>query len=154
MGMVICLFLLGLGLGCMMSIVMVVAQNSAKPNEMGMTTSSVNLMRSIGATSGTAVFSMLITQRISSELATNLSPEVYNNIPHDMGVLNYLSQILQQYGKDAYDGVLTSFANSVDFAFLIAGIIMLLLVFVGLFIKAKKNREIELTLEEDKLLEK
>jgi hypothetical protein len=83
-----------------------------------------------------------------------LSPEVYNNIPHDMGVLNYLSQILQQYGKDAYDGVLTSFANSVDFAFLIGGMIMLLLVFVGLFIKAKKNREIELTLEEDKLLEK
>lgn len=154
MEMVVCLFLLGLGLGCMMSIVMVIAQNCAKPNEMGMTTSSVNLMRSIGATSGTAVFSMLITQRISSELATNLSPEVYNNIPHDMGVLNYLSQILQQYGKDAYDGVLTAFANSVDFAFLIGGIIMLLLVFVGLFINAKKNREIELTPEEDELLEK
>lgn len=50
------LFLLGLGLGCMMSTIMVGVQNSAKQSEMGMTTSAVNLIRSVGSTVGTAVF--------------------------------------------------------------------------------------------------
>ncbi len=139
--MVLCLFLLGAGLGCMMSIVMVAAQNCAKPNEMGMTTSSVNLMRSIGSTSGTAIFSMLITQRISSELQSNLPADVYSQIPHDTGVLNELYSILVKFGQSAYDGVLTAFANSVDFAFLCGAIIMLVLVFVGLFIKPKNEYE-------------
>ncbi len=146
--MVVCLFLLGLGLGCMMSIVMVAAQNCAKPNEMGMTTSSVNLMRSIGSTSGTAIFSMLITQKISSELQSNLPADVYSQIPHDTGVLNELYRILVEFGQGAYDGVITAFANSVDFAFLCGGMIMLGLVFVGLFIKPKKECKENVILEE------
>ncbi len=149
MEMVWCLFLLGVGLGCMMSVVMIVTQNAAKPNEMGMTTSSVNLMRSIGATSGTAIFSMLISQRIASELATNLSPDIYNNYPHDIGILNYLPQIFMNYGQAGYDQVMTSFANSVDFAFLIGGIIMLSLVAVGFLIRAKKKEEIGKVLLEE-----
>ncbi len=138
-----CLFGLGLGLGCMMSVVMVAAQNCAKPNEMGMTTSSVNLMRSIGTTSGTALFSMLITQKIASELQSNLDPEVYANIPHNLDVLNAseLQYIFYTYGQEAYDGVMSAFANSVDFSFFWGGCIMLVLIVIGLFIKAKhKNK--------------
>lgn len=146
--MVVCLFILGLGLGCMMSIVMVATQNCAKPNEMGMTTSSVNLMRSIGSTSGTAIFSMLIAQKMSSELQSNLPADVYSQIPHDTGVLNELYRILAEFGQSAYDGVLTAFANSVDFAFLCGGIIMLALVFVGLYIKPKKECKENVILEE------
>ena len=61
-------FVLGLGLGCMMSVVMSAVQNSSKPSEMGMTTSSVNLIRSIGTTMGTAIFTMIINGRITGEL--------------------------------------------------------------------------------------
>lgn len=148
--MVVCLFVLGLGLGCMMSVVMVATQNSAKSNEMGMTTSSVNLMRSIGATSGTAIFAMLIGQRMSDELAANV-PYMYDQIPHDTGILNedWFSWIYMNFGQDGIDGVLTSFANSVDFAFLSGGIIMFLLVFVGLFIRSKfKSKEIDLEIKD------
>ncbi len=35
----LCLFVLGIGLGCMMAVVMVGVQNSASESEMGMTTS-------------------------------------------------------------------------------------------------------------------
>ncbi|MDR1691030.1 MAG: DHA2 family efflux MFS transporter permease subunit, partial [Candidatus Methanoplasma sp.] len=93
MEMVFCLFILGLGLGCMMSVVMVATQNSARPGEMGMTTSSVNLMRSIGATAGTAIFAMVIAQRISSELFANVPAEMYDKIPHDTGVLDEKSLV-------------------------------------------------------------
>lgn len=126
----------------MMSVVMVAAQNSSRVGEMGMTTSSVNLMRSIGATAGTAIFSMLITQRISSELMTNSPPGMYDTIPHGTGVLDVLSTIKDSFGQVGYDAILTSFANSVNFAFLIGGIIMFLLVFVGLFIRSG-NRKIK-----------
>ncbi len=152
--MVFCLFLLGLGLGCMMSIVMVASQNCAKPNEMGMTTSSINLMRSIGSTSGTAIFSMLITQKISSELQSNVSTDVYSQIPHDTGVLNELYYILVNFGQNAYDGVITAFANSVDFAFLCGGIMMFLLVIVGLFIRPKDEcKEMAISDEIERLVE-
>lgn len=141
MDMAFCLFILGLGLGCMMSVVMVAAQNSSRVGEMGMTTSSVNLMRSIGATAGTAIFSMLITQRISSELLTNV-PDIYDQIPHGTGVLDQIPWIFVNYGQSAVDGVLTAFANSIDFAFLIGGVIMFLLVFVGLFIRSKNRNAV------------
>ena len=39
----ICLFVFGIGLGCMMSVIMVAVQNSSEPSEMGMTTSAVNV---------------------------------------------------------------------------------------------------------------
>ena len=68
-------FVLGLGLGCMMSVVMSAVQNSSKPTEMGMTTSSVNLIRSIGTTMGTAIFTMIINGRLTGELQNSL-PDV------------------------------------------------------------------------------
>lgn len=139
-----CLFVLGFGLGCMMSVVMVAVQNIADPKEMGMTTSSVNLMRSIGATIGTAVFSMLVTQRISTELMENCPPDMYDNIPHDSGVLDHLVEIFAKYGQEGYDAVMKSFVGSVDFAFLVGGIIMLILIVVGLFIRAE-HKHVDVT---------
>ena len=49
-------FLFGLGLGCVQSVVMSAVQNNSDPREVGMTTSSVSLVRSIGSTTGTAIF--------------------------------------------------------------------------------------------------
>ncbi len=139
-----CLFILGLGLGCMMSVVMVAVQNVADPHEMGMTTSAVNLMRSIGSTIGTAVFAMFVGQRISSELAVNASA-IYDLIPHNVGVLDakWMQWIGFNYPAEL-PHVLTSFANSVDFAFLLGGCIMVVLLFVGFLIK-NQRRSVDIT---------
>lgn len=143
MSMAVCLFFLGVGLGCLMSVVMVAAQNVAKPNQMGMTTSSVNLMRSIGCTVGTAIFAMLIAQRLNEELAANVSAALYDIMPHDTGALNPEWLIQDPVG------ILTSFANSVDFAFLAGGLIILILVIVGLFIKAERSKPINVDITPD-----
>jgi MFS family permease len=124
------IFLLGMGLGCVMSILMVAVQNSAKPDEMGMTTSSVNLFRSIGGTVATAVFAFLINLRLDDELKSNLSSEVYDTIPHDTNVLAYISS-MPQYASE----ILGAFASSIDFAFLIGGVILLLIVLIAPFMK-------------------
>lgn len=129
-------FLFGLGLGCFMSVIMTAVQNSSRPKEMGMTTSSVNLVRSIGATMGTAIFSMIITSALSLHLEGALPAEVFDVVPHDTGVLDIVSAI--QNGVPGYEAVapyvtdiIGSFADSVDTAFLAAGILLLLLTFLG-----------------------
>jgi EmrB/QacA subfamily drug resistance transporter len=135
-------FLLGIGLGCVMSVLMVAVQNSAKPDEMGMTTSGVNLFRAIGSTVATAVFASLINLRISSGLQSSLSAEVYNILPHNTNVLAYITVMPEYSGQ-----ILTAFADSVDFAFLVGGAILLLIIFVAPFIKGYSvNQEQEETL--------
>ncbi|MGN0098624.1 MAG: MDR family MFS transporter [Candidatus Methanomethylophilaceae archaeon] len=128
---IICQFVMGIGLGCMTSVVNTAVQNSSAPKEMGMTTSAVNLLRSIGTTVGTAIFSMLINSKLSSELY-DLVPEIYDLIPHDTGVLEAITQF-PMYAHD----ILLAFANSVDFAFLAGGVIILLSAIIGLVFKAK-----------------
>ena len=125
------IFVLGLGLGCMMAVVMAAVQNSSRPSEMGMTTSAVNLFRSIGFTMGTAIFAMLINSRLGTELLEAV-PEIYDLIPHTTDVLN--GGVMSQFPMQI-PGILTAFSNSVDFAFLAGGVIMLLLVLVGIFFK-------------------
>lgn len=135
-------FILGLGLGCMMSVVMSAVQNSSKPTEMGMTTSSVNLIRSIGTTMGTAIFTMIINGRISGELMNfvpnDLPQWVFDAIPHDTGVIGALAVP----GMEIYaPQIMTAFSNSVDFSFLAGGCIILLLVIIGIIFKAQKPEE-------------
>jgi len=133
------LFLTGIGLGCVMSIVMIAAQNSAKKNEMGMTTSSVNLFRSIGSTVAVGIFTTLINGKIASELLV-LPPEVYKEIPHSTGVLDYI-MYFPQYAHD----IINAYGNSVTFAFMIGGFIMLTVLAVAIFMKGKPPEEIEIT---------
>ncbi len=132
-------FILGFGLGCMMAIIMTAVQNSSKPSEMGMTTSAVNLIRSIGTTMGTAIFAMVINSKLSGELESLVSPGLFEIIPHDTGVLNLFSpdnplfmMVLPEAGN-----ILTAFANSVSFSFLAGGTIILLLVVIGAIYKVQ-----------------
>ncbi len=133
------IFVLGLGLGCMMSVVMTAVQNSSKPSEMGMTTSSVNLLRSIGCTMGTAIFSLVINSKLYGELQDNVSPNVFQQILDanggviNTGILNHIEQFYADLG-----GIMTAFANSVDFSFIAGGVIILLLVIIGVIFKAQK----------------
>lgn len=133
------IFVLGLGLGCMMAVVMAAVQNSSRPSEMGMTTSAVNLLKSIGFTMGTAIFAMLINSRLDTELLEAV-PEIYDLIPHTTDVLN--GGVMSQFPMQI-PGILTAFSNSVDFAFLAGGVIMLLLILVGIFFKGEMPPEEE-----------
>ena len=137
------LFVTGLGLGCVMSVVMIAAQNSAKKNEMGMTTSSVNLFRSIGSTVAVGIFTTIINSKIAQELSSALPPEIYNDVPHTIGILDYLMQppIFPTFTYDVID----AYGSSVTFAFMIGAIIVLLVFGVAIFMKGKPPAEIEIT---------
>lgn len=138
-------FILGLGLGCLSSVLLTAVQNSSKTSEMGMTTSAVNLFRSIGSTMGTAIFAMIIASAIAGELSDLLPAAIFDLVPHDTGVLDIVAAV--QAGTPGYEmyapyvgDMLTAFANSVDLAFLIGGVLLLLLVIVGLVFKVPVTR--------------
>ena len=137
------LFITGVGLGCVMSVVMIAAQNSAKRNEMGMTTSSVNLFRSIGSTVAVGIFTTLINGKIAVELQV-LPPEIYDIIPHTIGVLDYI----KVYPTHALD-IINAYGNSVTYAFLIAAVIVLLVLVVAIFVKGKPPEIIEMSEDKD-----
>jgi EmrB/QacA subfamily drug resistance transporter len=130
------IFILGLGLGCVMSVLMVVVQNNAKQEEMGMTTSGVNLFRAIGGTVATAVFAFLINMHLDGALRSNLAADAYNALPHNTDVLAFIT-VMPQYA----DQILTSFATSMGFAFLVGGAIALLIALVAPFMNARADDE-------------
>lgn len=145
----ICLFIFGIGLGCMISVIMVAVQNSSEPSEMGMTTSAVNVIRSIGTTVGAAIFAVLIGNKLGDELRANVSDTVYGLVQHNTGVLDDLMGAIGRVQSGVGDltdlaiaseanNILLSFANSVDFAFLCGALMILVLVIIGVFFKAKR----------------
>ena len=138
----VALFIFGLGLGCIMSVITTAVQNSSRDDEMGMTTSSVNLIRNIGSTTGTAIFAMIINNSINSKLLEYvpdpLLPEIYDMIPHDTSLI-----VLKRLpGMEMYTPMIMEIlTESVDLAFVVAGVILVLLVPLGLIYSAKVVRD-------------
>jgi len=128
------LFITGIGMGCVMSVVMIAAQNSAKKEEMGMTTSSVNLFRSIGSTVAVGIFTTIINGKIATELMPPTLPqEIYDILPHSTDILNYLTSF-----PDYATAILGAYGESVTYSFLIAGILTLFAVVGAVMMKVNK----------------
>lgn len=63
---------LGLGMGSMMQTLMTVSQNSVDLSEMGVASSTVTFVRSIGGSFGTAIMGAVMTSRMTSALTDQL----------------------------------------------------------------------------------
>ena len=126
------LLITGLGMGCVMSVIMIAVQNGASRGEMGMVTSSVNLFRSIGSTVAVGVFTTIINGRIATELWNVLPQAIYDVVPHTIGVLEAIAYF-PAYAND----IIFAYGESITFAFLIGGIIILFVLLLAVFIKGR-----------------
>ncbi|PZT68905.1 MFS transporter [Streptomyces sp. SW4] len=59
----------GLGMGCLMQITMLVAQNSVDPADMGVASSSTTLFRTLGASFGVAIMGAVFNHRVQDVMA-------------------------------------------------------------------------------------
>jgi EmrB/QacA subfamily drug resistance transporter len=83
------LLLVGLGVGMVMQVMVLVAQNGAEHRDLGAATSAVTFLRQIGASTGVAVIGALITSRFAAALppgtdvriAATLDPERLAHLP-------------------------------------------------------------------------
>src|ERR1019366_6368329 len=66
------MFVLGLGLGLVMQVVVLAGQNAVEYRDLGVATSGATLFRSIGGSVGTAVLGSIFSNRLSAELSSSL----------------------------------------------------------------------------------
>ncbi|MFG3661366.1 MDR family MFS transporter [Streptomyces sp. NPDC047706] len=59
----------GLGMGCLMQITMLIAQNSVDMKDMGVASSSTTLFRTLGSSFGVAIMGALFNHRVQDEMA-------------------------------------------------------------------------------------
>jgi hypothetical protein len=64
------MFVLGLGLGCVMQVLVLAVQNAVDYKDLGVATSGATLFRSMGGTVGTAVLGSIFNNRLRSELTS------------------------------------------------------------------------------------
>ena len=67
------MFVLGLGLGMVMQVLVLAVQNAVDYEDLGVATSGATLFRSIGGSVGTAILGSIFSARLKSNLAVNLS---------------------------------------------------------------------------------
>jgi EmrB/QacA subfamily drug resistance transporter len=66
------MFVLGLGLGSVMQVLVMAVQNAVDYSDLGVATSGATLFRSIGGSVGTAVLGSIFNNRLTSELASKV----------------------------------------------------------------------------------
>jgi EmrB/QacA subfamily drug resistance transporter len=75
---VVCMVVIGLGMGQMFQTYVVATQNAVQRSELGIATASIQFFRTIGATFGTAMFGSLLTWRLTTELAARLGGSAHD----------------------------------------------------------------------------
>lgn len=68
----LCMAVLGAGLGCLLQIVMLVSQNSVQPQDIGVASAGVTLVRMLGSSVGVAVMGNLLNGRVQEVMAARL----------------------------------------------------------------------------------
>ena len=127
-------FVLGVGLGLVMQVVVVVVQNAVTYDDLGVATSSATFFRSIGGAFGTAVFGAVFASRLASNLAERaehlqLPPGVK---PSD---LEADPRALDRLPPRDQAGFLEAYADAIDVVFLTAVPVALVGLVLAIFLK-------------------
>jgi EmrB/QacA subfamily drug resistance transporter len=88
------MLIVGVGIGLVMQVLVLVVQNDARPENIGVATSTATFFRSVGGSFGVAIFGTIFASRLADELAqlpqrvtarlgggVHLSPEQANRLP-------------------------------------------------------------------------
>ena len=98
----VAMFVMGLGLGLVMQVLVLAVQNAVDYAELGVATSGATLFRSMGGSLGTAVLGAIFTNRLADELAGSPAAQVGSG-SIDPSALQRLPAAL----RDTYTGAFT-----------------------------------------------
>ena len=77
---IVAMFVMGLGLGLVMQVLVLAVQNAVDYAELGVATSGATLFRSMGGSLGTAVLGAIFTNRLADELAGTPAAQVGSGV--------------------------------------------------------------------------
>jgi EmrB/QacA subfamily drug resistance transporter len=126
----------GVGLGLVMQVLVLAVQNDARPQDIGVATSSATFFRSMGGAFGVALFGTIFATRLSDQLA-GLPPRVTAHL--GSGVQLNPTQI-DQLPPRIHDAVLHAFSHSLSGVFLFGMALSLVPFALSWFLKEKPLR--------------
>ena len=124
------MFVLGIGIGNVMQVLILAVQNSVNPREVGVATSGSTFFRSIGGTFGTAIFGAVMAAQLAAHIESSLPAGAQVDTTQMTSAMSAIAQLPEQIKAI----VLTAFSESLSTVFLVAapiiavGIVFALLV--------------------------
>ncbi|MET8801109.1 MDR family MFS transporter [Streptomyces sp. NPDC004546] len=123
---------LGLGMGCLMQITMLVAQNSVQMKDMGVASSSTTLFRTLGSSFGVAIMGALFNNRVQHVMAERAGA-LGKGVTEKSAQLDAKHlKMLPAPIKDAYQHAVSAGTHS---AFLLGAVIAVIVLIASLFVK-------------------
>ncbi len=112
------MFVLGLGIGSVMQVLVLAVQNSVDYADLGVATSGATLFRSIGGVVGVAVLGSIFSNRLSSELASSLPPSATGSLAG--GVVHANPAALAKLPPVVHAAYIQAFTNALSTVFVVA----------------------------------
>jgi EmrB/QacA subfamily drug resistance transporter len=106
------LFVFGAGLGLIMQVVVLVAQNSVSPSMIGTATSTNNYFREVGAALGVAVFGTIFTTRLTDNLKDVFTGAGASASDAANSTATLDPQALNSLPASVHDGIVTAYADA------------------------------------------
>ncbi len=114
------MFVLGLGLGMVMQVLVLAVQNAVDYKDLGVATSGATLFRSIGGSIGTAILGSIFSNRLGSELAKSL-PRGASSRLSGAGTTNPAA--LDRLPAPIHHAYVTAFTNALGTVFVVAAVV-------------------------------
>ncbi|MEV5958428.1 MDR family MFS transporter [Streptomyces sp. NPDC051987] len=122
----------GLGMGCLMQITMLVAQNSVEMKDMGVASSSTTLFRTLGSSFGVAIMGALFNNRVKDVMAERAGA-LGSKVTEQSAQLDAKSLAkLPAAAREAYQHAVSAGTHS---AFLLGSVIAVLVLVAAVFVK-------------------
>jgi MFS family permease len=111
------MFVLGVGLGCVMQVLVLIVQNAVPYSELGVATSGATFFRSIGGSFGTAIFGAIFSNVLVGNLAGHLHGA---RLPSGFSTSSVTPALLHTLSPAVQHGLAAGYAESIQTVFIIA----------------------------------
>jgi len=108
---------LGVGLGCVMQVLVLIVQNAVPYTALGVATSGATFFRSIGGCFGTAIFGAIFSNVLVGNLVRHLGNA---RLPAGLSSSSVTPAILDRLPQAVHHGIAAAYAESIQTVFLIA----------------------------------
>jgi DNA-binding MarR family transcriptional regulator len=115
------MFVLGLGLGMVMQVLVLAVQNAVDYKDLGVATSGATLFRSIGGSIGTAILGSIFSNRLGSELVKALPSGASSHLTGSAGTANPAA--LDRLPAPIHHAYILAFTNALGTVFAVAAVV-------------------------------
>jgi EmrB/QacA subfamily drug resistance transporter len=111
------MLIFGIGLGCVMQVLVLIVQNAVPYGELGVATSGATFFRSIGGSFGTAIFGAIFSNVLVGNLVRHLGNA---KLPQGLSSSSVTPAILDKLPSAVHHGIAAAYAESIQTVFVIA----------------------------------